>query len=126
MPKRGVAKINPNSMPQNIPLIAPMPTKSTSCFVLGLFFPAGQETMAASCSLIRCCFCRSRTRLRASFAPSGVGNLRTVTVAIVRLLSLFLLVRFLLVPLSPRQAQLLPGRGHDMLGRETELLLELL
>ena len=48
-----------HNVPQNIPLTAPAPTKSTSCLVLGLFLPTGQETMAASCTLIRCCFCRS-------------------------------------------------------------------
>jgi len=51
MPKRGVKKINPKSMPQNIPLKAPALTRSDQLLVLGLFFPAGQKTMAASVQL---------------------------------------------------------------------------
>src|SRR4029077_11617904 len=60
-------------------------------------------------------------------SPSSwtVGNLRTVTVAIVNPFSGSALA-FPFILLSPCRPQLLPGGSHDMFGREAELLLQFL
>src|SRR5436190_23989017 len=81
MPSSGVRKMTPRKNPQNMPPMVPTATRSTSCLVFGLFFPWGQDTIAASSTLIKCSFCKPWIRPRAFSAPSGSENLRTVTAA---------------------------------------------
>ena len=81
-PSSGTRKMSPNSSPQKAPPSAPAPARLWSCRVLGFPRSAGQVTMAASWMLTSSSPC-SRSRVASvRSAPSAVGNLQTVNVAI--------------------------------------------
>src|ERR1700719_911753 len=82
MPKKGMKKIQPRSMPQKAPSRAAAPVSWVMCCVFGFFAPAGQLTMAASTNSISCCLLSLASSSRAFWAPSGVSNFHTVRVAI--------------------------------------------
>jgi hypothetical protein len=79
-PARGIRKIIPKSIPQNIPPIAPAPVRLRNCRVFGLLASGCHDTDAASCTVIKPCLANPSNVPIAWLAAVQLSNFHTVSV----------------------------------------------